>query len=129
MAQKPVINWYSMALTTDFYVSMVPYWFAEPPWADPRPYLERSPLHHVENVTTPTMLITGEIDYRTPISESEQFYQALKLNKVDSALVRIPQASHGIASRPSHLIAKVLHVLAWFERHAPPDADAPAGGD
>jgi acylaminoacyl-peptidase len=125
VAQKPVINWYSMALTTDFYVSMVPYWFAEPPWADPEPYLARSPLHHVENVTTPTMLLTGELDYRTPISEAEQFYQALKLNKVDSALVRIPQASHGIASRPSHLISKVLHVLAWFERYAPGGEGAP----
>ena len=43
------------------------------------------------NITTPTMLLTGEQDYRTPISEAEQFYQALKLRKVDTALVRIPR--------------------------------------
>ncbi len=70
------------------------------------------------------MLLTGERDYRTPISESEQFYQALKLTKVDTAMVRVPDASHGIAARPSHLIAKVAHVLAWFERY-----DAVVDGD
>ena len=63
------------------------------------------------------MLITGEVDWRTPISESEQFYQALKIRKVPSALVRIPEASHGIAARPSHLITKVQHILGWFERY------------
>ena len=68
-------------------------------------------------LTTPTMLLTGESDYRTPIGESEQFYLALKLRQVDSAMVRIPEASHGIASRPSNLIAKVVNILGWFEKH------------
>jgi dipeptidyl aminopeptidase/acylaminoacyl peptidase len=80
-------------------------------------YMERSPLSYVGNVTTPTMLITGEADHRTPMSETEQFYQALKLRDVDAALVRIPGAPHGIAGRPSNLIAKVVNILAWFERH------------
>ncbi|MEL6545005.1 MAG: alpha/beta fold hydrolase, partial [Myxococcota bacterium] len=73
---------------------------------------------------TPTMLLTGEADYRTPIAESEQYYQALKLRKVDTALVRIPEASHGIASRPSNLIAKVLHIIGWFDRHSPSQQDS-----
>ena len=71
----------------------------------------------VGNVSTPTALLTGEADYRTPISESEQYYQALKLREVDTALIRIPEASHGIVARPSHLIAKVDNILAWFERY------------
>jgi acylaminoacyl-peptidase len=62
------------------------------------------------------MLLTGEEDWRTPISESEQYYAALKLRRVPTAMVRIPGAPHGIANRPAHLIAKVQHVLAWFER-------------
>ena len=82
--------------------------------------MKRSPVSLVGNVTTPTMLLTGEVDYRTPISESEQYYQALKLRKVDTALVRIPGASHGIANRPSQLIAKVAHILKWFEIHQAP---------
>jgi acylaminoacyl-peptidase len=71
----------------------------------------------VGNVTTPTMLLTGEEDHRTPIAESEQFFTALKLRKVDTALVRIPGASHHIAARPSQLIVKVAHILKWFEMH------------
>ena len=67
--------------------------------------------------TTPTMLLTGEEDYRTPIAESEQFYTALKLEGVETAMVRIPGASHGIANRPSNLIAKIAGVLAWFEKY------------
>ena len=63
------------------------------------------------------MLLTGEDDYRTPISESEQFYMALKLQKVESVLVRIPGASHGIAAKPSNLIAKVDNIIAWFNKH------------
>ena len=63
------------------------------------------------------MLLTGEADHRTPITEAEQFYQALKLRKVDTALVRVPGASHDIGERPSQTIALVLHVLKWFETH------------
>ena len=114
---KPVINWTSFALTADFSPVFTRYWFKDMPWDDPDSYWERSPLSLVGNVTTPTALLTGEVDYRTPISESEQYYQALKLRKIDTALIRVPKASHGIAARPSHLIAKVDNVLAWFERY------------
>ena len=117
VAAKPVINWYSFVLTSDGYQFFNQYWFPGYPWEHSDHYLKRSPLAYVGNVTTPTMLLTGEVDYRTPISESEQFYQALQLRKVDTALVRVPGASHNIAARPSHLIAKVAHVLKWFELH------------
>ena len=115
--QKPVINWYSFVLTADSYTFFHRYWFPALPWQQPEAYLDRSPISYVGNVSTPTMLITGESDYRTPISETEQFYQALRLRKVPSAMVRLPGASHGIARRPSQLIAKVQHILGWFDRY------------
>lgn len=124
VSAKPVINWYSFVLTSDAYPFFSKYWFPGFPWEHPEHYLERSPLAYVGNVTTPTMLLTGEVDYRTPISESEQFYQALQLRGIDTALVRIPEASHGIAARPSHLVSKVQHILEWFELHG---GDAPEG--
>ena len=114
---KPVINWYSFALTSDAYNFFYKYWFSGFPWEHSAEYLKRSPISYVGNVTTPTMLISGEVDYRTPTSEAEQFYQALKLRKVDTALVRVPGASHHISARPSHLIAKVAYILKWFETH------------
>lgn len=114
---KPVINWASFALTSDGAPFYSMYWFEKMPWEDPDAYWARSPLSLVGNVTTPTALLTGEVDYRTPLGESEQYYQALKIRKVDTILVQIPEASHGIAARPSHLIAKVDNILGWFDRY------------
>jgi len=114
---KPVINWYSFVLYADGVGFFYKYWFPNKPWEDPSNYLKRSPLSYVGNISTPTMLLTGEEDYRTPIAESEQFYAALKLEKVETAMVRIPGASHGIANKPSNLIAKIASVLAWFEKY------------
>jgi acylaminoacyl-peptidase len=114
---KPVINWYSFVLTADMSSFFVDYWFPGKPWDEIENYMKRSPISYVGNVTTPTMIMTGEEDYRTPISETEQYYKALKLQKVETAMVRIPGSSHGIASRPSNLIAKVVYILKWFETY------------
>jgi acylaminoacyl-peptidase len=113
----PVINWYSFVLTSDGSPFFTRYWFPGLPWDQPEQYLKRSPLSLVGNVTTPTMLLNGEEDWRTPISEAEQYYKALKLRKIDTALVRVPGAGHNVSARPSHLIAKVAYVLKWFETH------------
>lgn len=115
---KPVINWYSFVLTADFYPFFYQYWFGKKPWEDLEGYMKYSPISYVGNVTTPTMLLTGESDYRTPISETEQYYQALKIQKVDTAMVRIPGASHGIYRRPSNLMSKVEYILWWFDKYS-----------
>ncbi len=129
VAAKPIINWTSKVLTADSYIYQSRHQFPGMPWEAFEHYWERSPLSLVGNVKTPTMLMTGEEDQRTPISESEQFYQALKLRGVDTALVRVPGSSHGIAGRPSRLIGKVEHTLAWFERYKRGgDAGAAAAG-
>ena len=114
---KPVINWLSFALTADGYSYFTKYWMPGMPWEHVEHLWKHSPLSLVGNVTTPTMLITGENDYRTPMSETEQYYQALQLQKVDSAMVRIPKAGHGIAAKPSNLIQKVGNIVAWFDKY------------
>lgn len=114
---KPVINWLSKVLTADSYLGQIPYQFPGLPWEHVEHYWKRSPLSLVGNVTTPTLLITGENDRRTPISETEQFYQALKLRKVDTVMVRVPGSPHGIAGRPSRMIAKIENILAWFDKY------------
>ena len=113
----PVINWYSWALTSDLPSFGTLYWFSGPPWEKSDEYVKRSVLSYVDKVTTPTMLATGEDDFRTPISEAEQYYAALKLRKVETVLVRFPGEPHGMSSRPSHLAAKILYVSDWFDQH------------
>lgn len=114
---KPVINWTSMIGTSDIYAFMSKYWFTDLPWNDYEQYWNRSPLSLVGNVTTPTMVLTGELDVRTPMSESEQYYGALRLQGVESSLVRIQGAYHGIAAKPSNLARKVGYILAWFDKY------------
>ena len=128
VAAKPVINWISKTLTADSSVRQIRHQFPGYPWEEFEHYWKRSPLSLVANVTTPTMLLTGEADRRTPISETEQFYQALKLLGVDAVMVRLPGSPHGIASRPSRLISKVDHLLAWFDQYRT-DKDTSGGQD
>ncbi len=117
VAAKPVINWYSKVLMADNYYAYHNYRYPGSPWENPEAYMKFSPISLVGNVTTPTMMLTGTDDLRTPLSESEQFYGALKMRNIDTAMVRIPGASHRMTARPSQLIAKVANVLAWFERY------------
>jgi dipeptidyl aminopeptidase/acylaminoacyl peptidase len=117
-AQKPVINWISTVLTTDAYTFMPKYWFAKLPWESPEEYWKRSPLSLVGSVKTPTLVVVGDHDLRTPVADSEQYYQALQLRGVPTALVKVPGASHGgLAARPSQSAAKASAILAWFDRY------------
>lgn len=125
--QKPVINWISEALTMDGTGFTSRYWFAKQPWEDPMSYWARSPLSLVGNVKTPTLVVVGSEDYRTPVSESEQYYAALQIRGVPTALVKVTGASHGgFTARPSQSAAKASAILAWFDRYRSAPAAGPA---
>jgi len=129
-AQKPVINWASMALTSDGVPFFGRYWMGSQPWENYQSYWSRSPLSLVGNVNTPTLVVVGSDDYRTPASEAEQFYAALKLKEVPTAFVKVPDASHGgIAARPSQSAAKASAIIAWFDKYrSKPSAAAASAG-
>ena len=116
--QKPVIDWASWGLTADIATLVSPYWFAKKPWEDPMGYWNRSPLSLVGNVKTPTLVVVGSEDYRTPDSEAEQYYEALQLRGIPTALVKVPGASHEtLTDRPSQSAAKASAILAWFDKY------------
>jgi len=116
--QKPVINWTSEILTTDGYINMAENWFGKAPWEDQANYWRRSPLSLVGNVKTPTLVMVGEEDHRTPDNEAEEYYQALQMRAVPTVLVRVPGASHhALAERPSQQAAEAAAILAWFGKY------------
>jgi len=127
VSMRPVINWHSFVGTTDgasWY-----HQFQKRPWEDPMEFAVRSPLHYVANVKTPTMVMTGEADLRTPIGQSEEYYRALKMLKKETLLVRMPDEFHGWR-RPSHQLLQQLYLQAWFEKHMRKDAaSAKAAGN
>ena len=114
---KPVMNWISKTLVADNYYGYANSRYPGQPWENFENYWKFSPISLVGNVETPTMVMVGMNDLRTPPSEAKQLYHALKLRKIETVLVEIPEASHGIASRPSNLITKVAHTIAWFEKY------------
>lgn len=113
---KPVVNWISKTLVADNYFGYADSRYPGQPWENFEGYWKFSPLSLVGDVETPTMVMVGMDDLRTPPSEAKQLYHALKLRRIETVLVEIPEASHGIAARPSNLITKVAHTLAWFEK-------------
>jgi dipeptidyl aminopeptidase/acylaminoacyl peptidase len=119
VAMKPVINWYSFVGTTDgadWY-----YNFKKLPWEDPTEHLQRSPITYVGNVKTPTMVLTGDLDLRTPLEQTEQYYRALKLRKVPTAMVRLNDEYHGFNAlglrHPSNRLYQIQYLRAWFDKY------------
>jgi dipeptidyl aminopeptidase/acylaminoacyl peptidase len=121
-ANCPVTNWLSFVGTTDgasWYHN-----FEKLPWDDPSEHLRRSPLMYVGNVKTPTMLMTGVRDLRTPMPQTEEFYMALKLRKVPTAMIRFNDEWHGTSSRPSNFLRTQAYLRNWFDRFAAKGAAA-----
>jgi len=112
----PVVNWMSFAGTAD----IVRWGYSRYhgfPWDNAEKYLEHSSLMYVDRVTTPTLLMTGELDLRTPMSQTEEYYQALKAVGVPTELVRFYDEYHGTSSQPSNFIRTQLYMLDWFSRY------------
>ena len=119
-ANCPVINWVSFPGTTD--ISLWSYHrFDKMPWEDPMKLLKHSPLMYVDKVKTPTMLMTGVKDMRTPISQTEEFYAALKMLKVPTAMLRFNNEYHGTSRTPSNFIRTQLYLRYWFEKYMTKD--------
>jgi dipeptidyl aminopeptidase/acylaminoacyl peptidase len=115
-ANCPVTNWFSFpGLVDGNYLR----WyddFEHFPWEDPSEHIRRSPISYVGNVNTPTMLMTGVLDLRTPISQTEQFYQALKAQQKPTAMIRFEDEWHGTSRKPSNFLRTQLYLRKWFER-------------
>ncbi|HEX6202846.1 MAG TPA: S9 family peptidase [Thermoanaerobaculia bacterium] len=121
----PVTNWISMAGTSD-----VPFFthsfFHQPFWEDPQRWFEQSTLFHVGRVTTPTLVMTGELDERTPMPQSEEYFAALQMRGVESVLLRFQDEYHGTGSKPSNQMRTLLYMLDWYGDHRRPPAAVPA---
>ena len=111
----PVIDWLSFAGQTD--IPFFTYNFFDAPfWEKPEQWLKQSPLMYVGNVTTPTVVMTGVLDMRTPMPQSEEYYEALKMRGIPSALIRFEGEYHGTGSKPSNFMRTQLYMMSWYNR-------------
>jgi dipeptidyl aminopeptidase/acylaminoacyl peptidase len=118
VAIKPVVDWQSWVLSADVGPSIGRRWMGHDlPWEAHEKYRERSPLSHAQHAKTPTLLMAGESDSRTPISETLQMYAALKLAGCEAELLRFPGTAHSTNTmRPSLFAAEVAATIGWFDR-------------
>jgi dipeptidyl aminopeptidase/acylaminoacyl peptidase len=111
----PVIDWLSMAGHTD--VPLFTYsFFKKPFWEDPSDWLAHSSVMQVGKVTTPTLLMTGVLDRRTPMPQTEEYYSALKVKGVPVKLLQFADEFHGTGSKPSNYIRTQLYMMSWFKQ-------------
>ena len=111
----PVTNWMSMFGQTDIPFFTMSF-FQKPFWEDPTRWLEQSSIMHVGKVTTPTLLMTGEADLRTPIAQTEEYFAALKYRGVPVRMLRFPNQYHGTGTRPSNNLRTILYMHDWYDQ-------------
>ena len=111
----PVVNWLSMMGTTDIPFFTLSF-FQKPFWQDPTDWLKHSSIMYVGNVTTPTLVMTGEKDLRTPMAQSEEYYAALKVQGVPAQLMRFNEEYHGTSSKPSNAMRTMAYMMAWYNQ-------------
>jgi len=119
VAQRSIADWTSFWYTADFTLFDA-MWFRGAPWEDPEDFARRSPITHVNRVTTPLMLIEGEDDLRTPpAAGGEQMFRALKYLKRPVVMVRFPRESHDLSrsGEPWHRIERLRHIVGWFDKY------------
>jgi len=117
VAQRDISSWADWWYSDDFTLFQAT-WFKAPPFEDPEDYKARSPITYVNKVTTPTMFVLGEADYRTPPGAGgEQMFRALKYRKIPTVMVRFPGESHELSrsGQPWHRIERLEHIVGWFD--------------
>ena len=122
----PVIDWISMAGQTDIPLFKFSF-FRQAFWDKPDEWLAHSSLMYVGRVTTPTLLMTGELDRRTPIPQTEEYYAALKIRNVPTVMLRFNGEYHGTGSKPSNFMRTQLYMMSWYEKHRRSVTEAATG--
>ncbi len=78
-----------------------------------------SPLRHADSVTTPTLVLHSETDWRCPIEQGEQLFALLQNNGVESEMLRFPGESHELTrgGKPKHRVERFEAILEWHARY------------
>jgi dipeptidyl aminopeptidase/acylaminoacyl peptidase len=85
------------------------------PWETPELWRQSSPITHIDRVKTPTLIIIGENDRRTPIAQMQELYQSLQSLGVPVQMARYPREGHGLRE-PQHRADELTRMRAWFDR-------------
>jgi dipeptidyl aminopeptidase/acylaminoacyl peptidase len=118
VTQRSTTNRYNLFGTSDLVWSYSEWEFDGLPFDNVDFYFERSPISHVERVSTPLLILHSERDYRCPIEQAEQLYFALKRLRRTVEFVRFPEESHNLSrsGRPDRRRERLRRISGWFGR-------------
>ena len=125
---KAAVSMYGLfSLFTDWSNSVQPAWekmylgyyYWEKPINMDNQYVSRSPAFYVQNIKTPTLIMHGDKDVYTNISNSREMYQALQTRGIPVEFVVFPRAGHGLRNEPNQYIDVVKRATNWFEKYIP----------
>lgn len=119
VTQRCVSNLVSMWGSSDMGFFFEQEFGGQPPYVSIDSLWENSPIKHIGNAKTPTLVIHNEMDLRCAIEQGEQVFVALKRMGVDTEMVRFPEEPHGLSrmGRTDRRIARLNHILRWFDRY------------
>jgi dipeptidyl aminopeptidase/acylaminoacyl peptidase len=119
VTQRCVSNLISMCGSSDFNWFFQTEFGDKPPWDNLENYWRQSPLKHMGNAKTPTLIIHSEQDLRCAVEQGEQVFVALKKLGVDTEMIRFPDEPHGLSreGRTDRRIERLNHILRWFDRY------------
>lgn len=118
VAQRPVTDWISFSGTSDIGFMFVPQELLTNRF-DVKTLWKFSPLAYADKVKTPTLIMQGEWDTRTPIGQGEEFFSALVENGTESQMSRYPQSWHGVSREglPNLRIKRIKETRNWWDKH------------
>lgn len=119
VAQRPVTDWLSFAGTSDIGFMFIPQEMLTDRF-DTKTLWEKSPVAYANKATTPTLVMQGEWDTRTPIGQGEEFYSALIESGIEAEMSRYPQSWHGVSREglPSLRVRRIAETREWWDQHS-----------
>lgn len=112
---RMISNWWSWYGTSDAQ-GLTEFEFYGRPWDNPAMYDSLSPIRYVRKVTTPTLMVQSEEDHRTPMTDAEQWFAALKRQGTPVEFVRYPRSTHDLSrtGEPWLLVDRLGRLRDWF---------------
>lgn len=119
VSQRSISNWISKFGTTDIGYFFVEDQQAATPWSDVEKLWFHSPMKYADKVTTPTLFIHSDEDYRCWLPEGIQMFTSLKYHGVDSRLVMFRGENHELSrsGKPKHRVRRLEEITNWFNKY------------
>ncbi len=118
-SQRSISNWVSFYGCSDIGPMFAKDQTSGTPWDGLERMWEQSPLKYADRVTTPTLFIHSDEDYRCPLPEGMQMFTALKTRGVPARMCIFKGENHELSrsGKPKHRVRRLKEITEWFERY------------